>query len=99
MRSGKSSFGMSEELGFDQLFGERRTVDLDEWFLGPKRVVVNGVSDKFFTGAGLSDYEHVSIRLCDRLDGLVDRLHLLGRADDVEIFGARRETIAHHPGL
>ena len=95
VRARESALRVAEQLRLDQFFGERGAVDLDEGLLVAERVVVDGVGDEFLARARLADDEDVCVRLRDRLDGLVDLLHLARRADDVEVLGARRELAAH----
>src|SRR3974390_960463 len=59
---------MAEQLRFEHRFGQRRTVDLDEWPLGAWRELVNGLRDQLFAGPGFAAQEHRRIRLGDNCD-------------------------------
>ena len=74
---------VAEELRLDQIFGDRRAVDLDERPLRPLAVVVDGVGDQFLARAVLALDEDVRLARRDALDELEQILHLLALADDV----------------
>jgi hypothetical protein len=49
---------MSKELTFEQVEGNRRTVQLDQGLAATGTRIVNRVSDEFLASAGLSLDEH-----------------------------------------
>ena len=56
---------------------------------------MNRVGNQFFAGSRFAHDQNIRIRFRHRLDRLVNRLHLLRRSDDVEIFRPRRKLPAH----
>ena len=54
IRSGKGAFFMAEKLGFQQGFGDGRTVNLNERAVFSGTVVMDGTGNEFFAGTGFT---------------------------------------------
>ena len=74
---------MSEELTFEQLFGDRAAVDLDHRPSAPFASVVNGSGDQLLSGARLTQYQYAAVGRCDHLDLLEDLPEWRTRSYDV----------------
>ena len=61
VRPGEGPFFMSEQLGFDQGFGQRGATHLNERPLGAHRIVVDGVGNQFLAGTRFAANQHVGI--------------------------------------
>src|SRR5205085_10470053 len=59
---------VTEEFCFDQRFGNRRTVDVDERAVSTRAQVVNRAGNEFFAGAGCARDQYGSVRRGDALD-------------------------------
>ena len=55
---GKRALDVSEKLGFDEVFRQRRAVDVNEWPRGPRAAIVKSTSDEVLAGACFSRDEH-----------------------------------------
>jgi hypothetical protein len=66
---------MTEELGFEQVTGNRRRVDGDEGRVLARTVAMQGTGHKLFAGAGFTVDEHRGMGLGQAPDGAEDLLH------------------------
>src|SRR5580765_6877033 len=66
--AGKSTPFMAKELTFEQVEGNRRTVQLDQRLAAAGTRIVNRVSDEFLASAGLSLDEHSRVHRRNPLD-------------------------------
>ena len=57
-RAGERATFVAEELGFDQRLRQRRTVDGDKRFSGPRRPIVNLLCEQVLSRAALPEDEH-----------------------------------------
>jgi hypothetical protein len=57
IRTGKCTAFVAEELGFEQLLGQRRAVQGREWTLAPTRGSMNESGEYFFSGSRLAGDE------------------------------------------
>src|SRR5439155_10955501 len=82
-RAGERPLLVAEQLGFNQIFGNRRAVDLDERALRPLAVVMNRVGNELLAGSVLPLDQDVRIPAGHAFDQLEHFVHLLALADDV----------------
>ena len=73
---------MAEELGLDEVLGDRGAVDGEERALGAQGVLVDATGDEFLARAAFAGDEHGGVARGDLADGLQDFLHRFGTADD-----------------
>jgi hypothetical protein len=73
---------MTEQLGLEQLLGDRAAVHGDEHPIRPPAVVVEGSSDQLLAGPALAGHQHGAVGVCDPLDDVEDALEPRGIADD-----------------
>ena len=59
----KGAAFVAEEFGFEQVFRQRRAVELDQRVAGARRVVMDGVSDQFLAGTRLAADQHGRVPL------------------------------------
>ncbi|MNF85416.1 hypothetical protein D3C84_678090 [compost metagenome] len=85
--AGEGAFFVAEQLGFHQVFGDRRHVQRDERRGGPRAVAVQGVGDQLLAGAGFAVDQHGDIGVGEPADGAKHLLHGRRLADDFR--GAR----------
>ena len=67
---------VAEQLGLQELTGERRTIDLDEGTLVPRGRPVNGSSDQVLADPALTADEDGCVRVGGLFDDFPDLLHL-----------------------
>ncbi len=89
---------MSEELAFDQLFGDRGHVDGDEAAVAALAVIVQRARDKLLAGSGFARDHHGQIGLGQAGDDAIDLLHSRRAADQrqalVAGFWLRNDALA-----
>ena len=66
---------MAEQLGLEQVARDRRSIDGDERFAGPRAMAMQGARDQFFAGTRLTGDEYRGVRLRQSADGAEDLLH------------------------
>jgi hypothetical protein len=81
--AGKCPVFVSQQLGFDQLVGNRRTIDRDERTTGAPARVMNALNEQFLAGAGLANDEHAGIRLGHHVGELDRASNAIVPANDV----------------
>ncbi len=74
-RAGEAPLLVAEELRLDQLFGDRRAVDADEWLVAPRRAVVDGARHELLAGAALARDQHRGGSRRRALDRLAQAAH------------------------
>ena len=82
-RARERAFFVTEKLGFQQIFRQRRTIDRHKRVMLTMRVKVQCARDEFFTSAALALNQNRAIGIGNFRDQIVDRLHLATRADNV----------------
>ncbi len=60
-RAGEGAAGVAEQLGLDQVVGNRRAVDIDERRGAPPRMGVQRPGDHFLAGAVLAEDQHPAV--------------------------------------
>ncbi|MNO92436.1 hypothetical protein D3C76_840110 [compost metagenome] len=65
--TGKCTFFMTEQFGFDQGFRERTAVHRYEWPVTPGAEIVDMTRHQLFSGAGFTNDQHAGITGCDLL--------------------------------
>ena len=93
-RAGKRALFVSEQFAFEQIFRDRRAVDLDERAGGALRVLVNGAGDQVFSDAAFAAEQHRRVRRRDALDQREHRLHFVALRDDVGVGVAAAQLFA-----
>ncbi len=78
---------MAEQLGFEQMLGDRRAVDGDEWPVGPLGAGVEIFGHDLLAGAALAGDENRGVRACD----------LVGELDDLGHGGVAIEKVRAFP--
>ena len=86
--AGKRALLVTEQLGFEQVLGQRGTVDGYESLGRPGAVGVNGARDQLLPGAGLAQHENIGLGARRLLDELEDLGH--GRAVADHVFQPER---------
>src|SRR5271165_1185696 len=94
LRAGEGSFFVSEELAFEERFGERSAVDGDEWMKPAQAGRVNSAHDELFAGAAFSCDENVGVGGPDGLDGVKDFAHGGTLPDNVAGIGGFGDGLA-----
>jgi len=74
---GEGTLLISEELAFEEFFGEGCAVDLDEGFILPRRIQVEGTSNDFLPDSTLSVNKNGDISMGYLIDNLPDSVHLI----------------------
>ena len=87
--AGEAALLVAEELGLDQLVGDRRAVDLDEGALAPRARAVDGTRHQLFAGAALAGDQHRRRGRRRLLDGLAQRF-IAGEAPTISSGSWRR---------
>ena len=80
-RPGKGPFDVSEQLAFRHAFRQRRAVEIDQRIHRTGRGFVDRFRHQLFTGAGLSEDQHVQIRRGDNLNLFFELRHAWRKAD------------------
>src|SRR5262249_28938389 len=70
-----------EQLGLEQLAGQRRAIDLQELLTGARGGLVDRAGQDFLAGSALAAKQHGGVRARDLRDQIPDRLHLHARAE------------------
>ena len=91
-RAGERALAIAEELGLEQLLGDRAAVDRDERLRRAHADLVDRARDQFLAGAGLAGHQHRRHAARDLLD---QRAHLLHRRRKA---GHARQRLAHRRG-
>ena len=86
--AGKCTGDMAEEFTFDQRFRDARAIEFDEGRVFARAVVVDGLRNEVFTGAGFAVDEYSGFRRGNLANGVVDLGHVSRLADNV------REAVA-----
>ncbi len=73
---------VAEQLGLQQVAGDRRTVHRHEGPAGPRGVMMDRVGDEFLARPALAQDQHGQVAVRDAPDGLVDFPHRAALADD-----------------
>ena len=66
---------MAEQLGFEQIVGDRGAVHRDEGLVLAQRLLMQVLRDHLLAGAALAGDQHRRIRACDLVGELDDALH------------------------
>ena len=74
-RAGERAALVAEQLGLEQVFGDRGAVDGDELALAAA-LLVHGAGEQFLAGAAGAEQHHRDVGAGDALDGLADLQHL-----------------------
>src|SRR5258706_5349594 len=101
-RPGEGAALVAEELGLDQLLGDRRAVDLDEGALAPRGEGVHRAGHQLLAGAVLALDEHPAARGRGHRDLLAQVLDQRALADDLLApleLGAQVAVLALEPGV
>ncbi|MNO86025.1 hypothetical protein D3C76_774130 [compost metagenome] len=61
-RAGERAAGMAKQFGFEQLLGDRPTVEVDEWF-ARRAQAVQLLGDDFLAGPGRAEDQHRAVAL------------------------------------
>ncbi len=85
---------VSEELAFQQGFGQGRTVDLDKRPVLPAAVLVEGVGDQLFSRAAFTGNQHRGVRRRHQGYGVEEPLHGRAFAHDICKVEAGFDTFA-----
>ena len=88
-----------EQLGLQEILGQRRAVHRDEDLGRPRAVRVDGAGDQLLAGARLALDEDVRLRARGLADQLEDRLDRRALADDLVEAHLRRQPLAQAPVL
>jgi len=73
----------AEEFGFNEVFGKRSAVQLNEGFVGAAAEGYDRTRSQFLAGPAFTANEDVDVACCDLLDGIVDEPHGLAGADEL----------------
>src|SRR5713226_4209642 len=82
-RAGEAAFHVAEQLGFNQLLGNRGAVDLHEQAFAAQAGGVQRASHKFLARAALAINQHAAVGRSGDGDLLAQRLHRHAFADDL----------------
>ena len=93
-RAGECALLVSEQFAFQQIFRNRRAVDLDERPGGALRVLVNGAGDQIFSDAAFAAEQHGGIGRRDALDQRQHGLHFVALRHDVVVGVAAAQRLA-----
>ena len=102
--AGEGALFVAEQLAFQEVLRDGRTVQRQERRLGPRAVLVDGAGDQFLAGAAFAGNQHGDALAGDAADRLVDLAHGGAGADDgavhVGVRGGLRDDgrLAHAPG-
>jgi hypothetical protein len=72
---GKRAPAMTKKLAFDQILGNRRTVDFHKHFFLSRALDMDGARHQFFAGSLFSVNQHPTIGRSHELDLLAERFH------------------------
>ena len=78
--TGKGTFLVAEQFGFDQIGRDRAAVDRDERLFRAAAHLVDRAGDQFLSGSAFADHQNCGIGGSDFLDHLIQGLHRFGRA-------------------
>ncbi len=92
--AGKRALLVSEQFALQQIFRNRRAVDLDEGAGGALRMFVNGAGDQIFSDAAFAAQQHRGIGRRDALDQRQHGLHFVAMRDDVGVGVAASQRLA-----
>ena len=93
-RAGEGPFGVAEQHGFDERFGQTGTIDNDEGALGPIAVVMDGPGEKFLAGAGFPGDQRISVGIGGLGHEVETAHHAVAVADDaLALEGHGRRTM------
>jgi hypothetical protein len=84
-RAREGAAHVSEQLAFDEAFGQRRAVDGHEGPVLPAALQVDGAGDEFLARAALSEDQDGALGWRDLGHQLEDALHLRCRSQDVSV--------------
>jgi hypothetical protein len=73
--AGEGALHVAEELGLDEVLGERGAVDLDVGSGGARALGVQRIGRQLLAGAALADDEHVGVRAGHRLQQIEHPAH------------------------
>ena len=73
--AGKSATDVTEQLAFEQVLDDRRTVDSDEPSRMPRTERVNCLGDELLAGACLAGHQHSARMRREPADGVEELLH------------------------
>ena len=81
--AGEASFPVAEQLALDQLFRNRRAVDVHKRLGGARAHGVDGVGHELFPGAAFSENQHPAVGDGHQAKLLAQRLHRHALADNL----------------
>ena len=85
--AGKGALFVAEKLRFDELLGDGRAVDLDEGFVRPLRMGMNGPGYQFLTGPVLASNQDPSRSRCGDTDLFLEQSDRFAIADHLVFLG------------
>src|SRR6266581_6164549 len=80
--AGEGASFVAEQFGLEQVAGNRRGVDGDEWRVAARAVPMQGARDEFLAGARVAVDQHRRMRLRETPDGAEHFLHRRCLAED-----------------
>ena len=81
VRAGEGALLVPEQLGVDQVLGQRGAIHADEGLAFARAELHDGVGHQFFAGAALAANDHGGIAGGDAIDSVVHPAHGLAAAD------------------
>ena len=82
MRASETALDVSEQLTFDQFFGDCRTVDFNERLGRARAERMNGVRHQFFAGSALAINQNAAVGARHQGHLLAQRFHRHALAND-----------------
>ena len=80
--AGEGAFGVAEDFGFEEWFGDRGAVDGDEAGVVAVAGLVEGAGDELFAGAALADDQDGGGGACDACEAVFEVFDLGAGAED-----------------
>src|SRR5262249_60352650 len=92
--TGEGALLVAEELGLEELEGQRGDVDLHERALPPRGALVDGAGDELLADAALAPDEDGGVGVGDLVDHFLDGFHLGAVLEDAVVIGAAALELA-----
>jgi hypothetical protein len=96
-RVGERALHMPEQLGFEEVLGDRAQVDRDHDIVGAARAAVKLARDELLAGAVLAEDQDIGLGRPGPVDQRIDPAHRGGGAEQRRLAARRRRGDRHRP--
>ena len=91
--TGKRTFAVAEEFGFQKIVGDRSAVDHDKAFIPALSSLVDRLCHQFLSRSALSGDQDVGIDVLQGIDQFIDPLHTGAFSDDTVVMPAALQLV------